>query len=246
MAIEMGSLVGMVGPDDTTYGYLHGRPAAPSGAQWEKAVAQWRQLPSDEGAAFDTDVTLSGADVAPMVTWGNSSDSVVRVDDVVPDPGSATDSVRKRSMEAALSYMGLQPGQRLSELPVNWVFIGSCTNSRLSDLRAAANLARGRKVAAGVQAWVSAGSVPVKRAAEAEGLDRVFTEAGFQWREPGCSLCLASNGERVPPGERSVSTTNRSFVGRQGPGARTHLASPLTAVASAIRGHIADPRRLDG
>lgn len=245
MAIEMGSLIGMVGPDETTYGYLYGRPSAPSGDAWDRAVAHWRGLPTDDRAVFDQDIALDAGNVVPMVTWGNSSDTVVAVDGVVPDPDATADPVRRRSMESALSYMGLRPGQRLSDLPVDWVFIGSCTNSRLSDLRAAAGLVRGRKVATGVQAWVSPGSVPVKRAAEAEGLDRVFTDAGFQWREPGCSLCLAANGECVPAGQRSVSTTNRSFVGRQGKGARTHLASPLTAVASAIRGCIADPRLLE-
>jgi 3-isopropylmalate/(R)-2-methylmalate dehydratase large subunit len=242
LSIELGAKVGMVAPDDVTYAYLEGRRYAPTGALWRDAVAEWRTLASDADAVYDRDVLIDAATVAPQVTWGTSPEHVVPVDQTIPDPTLQPDPGRRRAMERALDYMGLRPGQALAGIPVDRVFIGSCTNSRLSDLRAAADVARGRRVASTVQAWVVPGSETVKREAEAEGLDRIFKEAGFEWREAGCSMCLAVNGETVAPGMRSVSTSNRNFVGRQGPGARTHLASPASAVAAAIAGCIADVR----
>lgn len=244
LSIEMGAKIGMVAPDDTTFEYVAGRRFAPSGALFDRAVAHWRALPSDDDAAFDREEVVDAARVPPTVTWGTSPEHAIAIDAAIPDPAHAADAAQRRSWSAALDYMGLVPGQRLAGTKVDWVFIGSCTNSRLSDLRDAAAVARGRHVAAGVTAWVVPGSERVRRDAEAEGLDRVFRDAGFAWREPGCSMCVAANGERVPPGSRAVSTSNRNFVGRQGPGARTHLASPAMAVAAAVTGAIADVRRL--
>ena len=244
MSIEMGAKIGMVAPDDTTYEYLAGRPMAPSGRLFDQAVAAWRTLPTDPDAVFDAEFVLDAGDVVPQITWGTNPEQVVDITGRVPDPAAERDPARRAAMEAALSYMGLQPGQEMQGLAVDWVFIGSCANSRLSDLREAADVVRGRHVAAGVHAWVVPGSVDVKRAAEAEGLDEVFRSAGFDWREPGCSMCLAANGEVIGPGQRSVSTSNRNFVGRQGPGARTHLAGPAMAAAAAVTGVITDVRRL--
>jgi 3-isopropylmalate/(R)-2-methylmalate dehydratase large subunit len=239
MSIEMGAKIGMIAPDDTAYEYLAGRPMMPNGELFDEAVSAWRELPSDDDAVFDVDQVLDVSGVGPMITWGTLPEQVLPIDGgVVPDPTSETDVERRRGMVAALHYMGLRPGDPIAGTPIDWVFIGSCANGRLSDLRAAADVVRGRRVAARVTAWVVPGSVDVKRAAEAEGLDRTFRDAGFEWREPGCSMCLAANGERVGPGQRSVSTTNRNFVGRQGPEARTHLASPAVAAASAIEGAI--------
>jgi 3-isopropylmalate/(R)-2-methylmalate dehydratase large subunit len=235
LSIEMGAKMGMVAPDEATFAWLAGREFAPKGAQWDAAVTAWRALPSDPGAAFDADHLIDAAAIAPQVTWGNSPEQVLPVTGLVPEPRSAGD-------RAALDYMALEPGRPIAGTAVDWVFIGSCTNSRLSDLRDAAAVIRGRKVAAGVTAWVVPGSETVKRDAEAEGLHRQFLEAGFEWREPGCSLCVAANGEVVPPGKRSVSTSNRNFVGRQGTGSRTHLASPAMAAAAALAGAITDVR----
>ncbi len=243
MSIEMGAKVGLVAPDDLTFEYLHGRHEAPRGALWERAVAHWRTLPSDADAAFDREVSIDCATIAPQITWGTSPEHTIAVDAAIPDPGSAPDGSRRKAWAAALDYMGLEPGRPIAGTPVDRVFIGSCTNSRLSDLRAAAEIARGRRVADRTTAWVVPGSQGVKAQAEAEGLDQVFRDAGFEWREPGCSQCVAANGEVVPPGQRSVSTTNRNFVGRQGPRARTHLASPAMAAAAALEGAIADVRR---
>jgi 3-isopropylmalate/(R)-2-methylmalate dehydratase large subunit len=234
----------MVAPDETTFDYLKGRPLAPAGALWDQAVADWRTLPTDPDAEFDREVRIDVTRIAPQITWGTSPENVIAVDQRIPDPAALDDPDKRGAWEASLDYMGLKAGQPIAGTPVDWVFIGSCTNSRLSDLRAAAAVAKGRKVADGVTAWVVPGSENVKRQAEAEGLDAIFKDAGFQWREPGCSMCLAFNGDRVPPGMRSVSTTNRNFVGRQGPGARTHLASPPMAAAAAIAGCIADVRSL--
>ncbi|KMO32232.1 3-isopropylmalate dehydratase large subunit [Methylobacterium aquaticum] len=243
LSIELGAKIGMVAPDDTTFAYLQGKPYAPRGEAWDRAVAAWRELASDADAVFDREVVIDVALVAPQVTWGTSPEHVVPVDGLIPDPAAEPDPTRARAMAAALDYMGLSPGGPIVGTPVDWVFIGSCTNGRLSDLREAADVARGGRVADGVRAWVVPGSEIVKREAEAEGLDRVFVEAGFEWREPGCSMCLAANGEVVPAGQRSVSTSNRNFVGRQGPRARTHLASPAMAAAAALAGAIADVRR---
>jgi 3-isopropylmalate/(R)-2-methylmalate dehydratase large subunit len=244
LSIEAGAKIGFVAPDETTFAFLKGRSHAPKGDVWEKAVADWRTLPSDADAAFDREVKIDVAKIAPQITWGTSPEHVVAVTERIPDPNSVADPDKKRAMQAALEYMGLEAGAPIAGTPVDWVFIGSCTNSRLSDIQEAAALAKGRKVAAGVTAWVVPGSETIKRQAEEEGLDRILTEAGFQWREPGCSMCLAFNGDRVPPGKRSVSTSNRNFVGRQGPGARTHLASPAMAAAAAITGTISDVRAL--
>ena len=244
LSIEMGAKMGMIAPDDRTYDYLAGRRFAPTGADWDAAVAAWRHLPSDEGAVFDRETVIDAATVAPTVTWGTSPEHAMRIDEAIPDPGAAADEGGRTARRAALDYMGLQPGQPIAGTRVDWVFIGSCTNGRLSDLRQAAAVARGGHVAPGVTAWVVPGSERVRREAEAEGLDRVFTDAGFAWREAGCSMCVAANGERVPPGARSVSTSNRNFVGRQGPGARTHLASPAMAAAAAITGALTDVRTL--
>ncbi len=244
MTIEMGAKIGMVAPDDTTYEYLAGRPMAPSGQLFDEAVSSWRTLPSDPDAAFDIEHLLDANDLAPQITWGTNPEQVVEVTGRAPDPAAENDPVRRQAIESALAYMGLRPGQEMQGLAVDWVFIGSCANSRLSDLREAAGIAKGRHVAPGVRAWVVPGSVDVKLAAEAEGLDQVFRSAGFDWREPGCSMCLAANGDVVGPGRRSVSTSNRNFVGRQGPGARTHLASPAMAAAAAVTGAITDVRRL--
>ncbi|MBK1660223.1 3-isopropylmalate dehydratase large subunit [Paracraurococcus ruber] len=246
MSIEAGGRAGMVAPDETTFAYLHGRPFAPQGADWDDAVARWRQLPSDPGAVFDTEVTLDGSAIEPMVTWGNSPEDALPIHGAIPDPAGAPDAERRGQMERMLAYMGLTPGTPLTEIPVDRVFIGSCTNSRIEDLRAAAEVARGRKVAEGVRAWVVPGSAPVKRQAEAEGLHTVFRAAGFEWREPGCSMCLGTNGDIAAPGERVASTSNRNFMGRQGPGARTHLLSPAMAAAAAVEGRFADVRRLLG
>ena len=245
LSIELGAKMGLIAPDQTTYDYLRGRAYAPQGAMWERAVAAWRQLPSDPDAVFDKEVMIDVEKIIPQVTWGISPEHVIGVDGRIPDPQAIDDPARRAAIETALEYMGLKPGAAIAGTPVDWVFIGSCTNSRLSDLRAAAEIARGRKVARGVRAWVVPGSETVKRDAVAEGLDRIFTDAGFEWREPGCSMCLAANGETVAPGQRSVSTSNRNFVGRQGPRARTHLASPATAAASAISGAIADVRMME-
>jgi len=245
LSIELGAKMGLIAPDEKTYEYIRGRRYAPQGEMWHQAVAAWRQLPSDPDAVFDREVMIDVATIIPQVTWGISPEHVVGVDGHVPDPRAIADPARRAAIEAALDYMGLQAGTPIAGTPVDWVFIGSCTNSRLSDLRAAAEIARGRKVAPGVRAWVVPGSETVKRDAVAEGLDRVFTEAGFEWREPGCSMCLAANGETVAPGQRSVSTSNRNFIGRQGPRARTHLASPAMAAAAAIKGAIADVRTME-
>lgn len=245
LSIEFGAKVGMVAPDDATFEYLAGRRFAPTGQTWERAVAEWRTLPSDDDAVFDREVTIDAGAVRPQITWGNSPQDVLPVDGRIPDPATAA-ADRRPGIEAALDYMGLTPGAPIEGVKVDRVFIGSCTNSRISDLRDAARIAKGRRVAEHVEAWVVPGSEAVKRAAEAEGLDRVFRDSGFQWRAPGCSMCVAANGDRVAPGARCVSTSNRNFVGRQGPGSRTHLASPAMAAAAAVSGHIADVRKLGG
>ncbi|MDN3579039.1 3-isopropylmalate dehydratase large subunit [Chitinimonas viridis] len=243
MAIEAGARAGMVAVDQITIDYLQGRPFSPKGEVWDQAVAHWRTLVSDEGASFDALVELDAGSIAPQVTWGTSPEMVVTVADRVPDPANETDPTRKSGMERALAYMGLQANTPISEIPVDKVFIGSCTNSRIEDLRAAAAVARGHKKAANVKAvLVVPGSGLVKAQAEAEGLDKVFVEAGFEWREPGCSMCLAMNADRLEPGERCASTSNRNFEGRQGQGGRTHLVSPEMAAAAAIAGHFVDVR----
>jgi 3-isopropylmalate/(R)-2-methylmalate dehydratase large subunit len=239
MAIEAGARVGLVAVDDKTIEYVRGRPYAPVGAAWEAAVADWRTLVSDPGAAFDRKITIEATSVRPMVTWGTSPEMVVPVGGCVPDPAMQPDAVRRNGMERALSYMGLEPGQSLATLKIDKVFIGSCTNARIEDLRAAAAVLRGRSVAPTVkQALVVPGSGLVKAQAEAEGLDRIFIEAGFEWREPGCSMCLGMNEDRLAPGERCASTSNRNFEGRQGAGGRTHLVSPASAAAAAITGRL--------
>ena len=245
LSIEFGAKMGMVAPDDKTYEYIKGRRYAPEGAMWEQALRAWKQLPSDANAVFDKEITIDVTEIKPQVTWGISPEHVIGVDGNIPDPKTIDDPARRAALETALDYMGLKAGAPIAGTPVDWVFIGSCTNSRLSDLRAAAEVARGRKVAPGVRAWIVPGSETVKRDAVAEGLDKLFTEAGFEWREPGCSMCLAANGEVVAPGQRSVSTSNRNFIGRQGPRARTHLASPASAAAAAIAGSIADVRTME-
>jgi 3-isopropylmalate/(R)-2-methylmalate dehydratase large subunit len=244
MSIEMGARFGFIAPDDTTFEYLAGRPFAPQGRAFDDALATWRTLHSDDGAAFAGTLALDVSTLRPQVSWGTTPADVVDIDGSVPALADIA-SDRREAAQKAFAYMGLVPGQRLDALPVDVVFIGSCTNARLSDLRAAARVVAGRRAAAGVRAIVVPGSASVRRAAEAEGLDRVFTEAGFEWRAPGCSMCVAINDDAVPPGARCVSTSNRNFEGRQGPGARTHLASPLVAAASAIAGRVADPARLD-
>ena len=244
MSIEAGARAGMIAPDETTFAYLHGRPHAPAGAAWDAALDAWRRLPSDEGAVFDREVALDAAAIAPMVTWGTSPEDASPITGVVPDPASFADPERRDGLVRALDYMGLQPGTALEEVAVDRVFIGSCTNGRISDLRAAAAVAEGRRVAEGVEAWVVPGSTPVRLQAEAEGLDQVFTRAGFQWRGAGCSMCLGTNGEIGRPGQRVASTSNRNFVGRQGRGVRTHLMSPAMAAAAAVTGRLSDVRRL--
>jgi len=244
LSIELGAKIGMVAHDETTLTYVAARRFAPRGEMLDRAAAYWRTLDSDDAAAFDQDMVIDAGEIAPTVTWGTSPEHAIGVEGLIPDPDSQIEPARREAWRAAIDYMGLQPGRPILGTPIDWVFIGSCTNSRLSDLRAAAGLARGRRVADGVTAWVVPGSEQIRREAEAEGLDRVFEAAGFHWREAGCSLCVAANDERVPPGARCVSTSNRNFVGRQGPGARTHLASPAMAVAAAVRGHIADVRTI--
>jgi 3-isopropylmalate/(R)-2-methylmalate dehydratase large subunit len=245
MAIEAGARAGMVAVDDTTIAYLRGRPFAPKGDLWDRAVACWHTLVSDPGAGFDRVVTLDAAAIKPQVTWGTSPEMVNAIDGRVPDPARIEDPSKRKSVERALQYMGLQPNMPISEIRIDKVFIGSCTNSRIEDLRAAAEVVKGRRVAANVKlAMVVPGSGPVKRQAETEGLDRVFREAGFEWREPGCSMCLAMNDDRLEPGERCASTSNRNFEGRQGAGGRTHLVSPAMAAAAAIAGRFVDVRQL--
>ena len=242
MSIEAGARAGLIAPDETTYAYVKGRPHAPKAGQWEAALAHWRTLPSDPGATYDKEVSIDAASLVPHVTWGTSPQDVAPVTGRVPDPAQEPDAGRRAAIERALAYMGLQPGTRIADVRIDKVFIGSCTNGRIEDLRAAARIASGRKVAAHVQALVVPGSGLVKEQAEQEGLDKVFRAAGFEWREPGCSMCLAMNADRLEPGERCGSTSNRNFEGRQGRGGRTHLMSPEMAAASAIAGTIADPR----
>jgi 3-isopropylmalate/(R)-2-methylmalate dehydratase large subunit len=245
MTIEGGARAGLIAPDDTTFDYLRGRPYAPKGAAWEQALAYWKTLPSDKGAAFDRDVTLNAGEIAPMVTWGTSPEDVLPVTGRVPDPRDAKDEAKRAAMTRSLEYMGLAPGTPLADIKIDRVFIGSCTNGRIEDLREAAYIAQGRKVAPGVNAMVVPGSGLVKDMAEAEGLDKIFLAAGFEWREPGCSMCLAMNADKLNPGEHCASTSNRNFEGRQGRGGRTHLMSPAMAAAAAVSGRIADVRKLD-
>ncbi|MFQ6018369.1 MAG: 3-isopropylmalate dehydratase large subunit [Kiloniellaceae bacterium] len=244
MSIEAGARAGLIAPDETTFAYLEGRVMAPKAGQWEQAVAYWETLPSDEGAAYETEVRLSASDIEPQVTWGTSPEDVVPVSGHVPDPGDAADADKRRAMERSLEYMGLTAGTPISEVAVDTVFIGSCTNGRIEDLRQVAAVVEGRRVAASVYAMIVPGSGLVKHQAEQEGLDRIFKEAGFDWREPGCSMCLAMNADRLQPGERCASTSNRNFEGRQGRGGRTHLMSPAMAAAAALTGRITDVREL--
>jgi len=245
MAIEAGARAGMVAVDDTTIEYIKGRPFAPKGDQWEKAAAYWRTLRSDEGAVFDRVVTLDAAQIKPQVTWGTSPEMVTTIDGRVPDPAQITDTVKRQDMEHALKYMGLAPNTPIREIRPDKIFIGSCTNSRIEDLRAAAAVVKGRHIAASIKlAMVVPGSGLVKQQAEQEGLDRIFRAAGFEWREPGCSMCLAMNDDRLEPGERCASTSNRNFEGRQGAGGRTHLVSPAMAAAAAVAGHFVDVREV--
>ena len=244
MAIEAGARAGMIAPDQTTYDYLADRPMTPKGDHWDRAVAYWQTLPSDDGAVYDVEITLAAEDIAPTVTWGTSPEDALAITDAVPNPEKEKDVNKRAKMERAIAYMGLIPGQKLTDIKVDTVFIGSCTNSRIEDLRAAAALAEGRKVADGMRALVVPGSGLVKEQAEAEGLDKVFIDAGFEWREPGCSMCLAMNADKLADGERCASTSNRNFEGRQGRGGRTHLVSPQMAVAAALSGHLADVRNI--
>ncbi len=245
MAIEGGARAGLIAPDETTFAYIKGRPMAPKGADWDKAVAYWRTLVTDPGAVYDKTVVINAAEIAPNVTWGTSPEDVVAITDVVPDPMSFADPSKQTAAQKSLDYMGLVPGQRMADVEVQNIFIGSCTNSRIEDLRAAAAVLKGRHKAANVK-WgiVVPGSGLVKAQAEAEGLDRIFIDAGLEWREPGCSACLGMNPDKVPAGERCASTSNRNFVGRQGPGARTHLVSPAMAAAAAVTGKLTDVRDL--
>ncbi len=244
MTIEAGARAGLIAPDETTFAYVQGRPMAPKGAAWENAVAYWRTLVTDEGAHFDTEIVLNAADLVPQVTWGTSPEDVIPITGRVPDPAAITDEAKRRAAIRALDYMGLTAGMKATDIKVDVVFIGSCTNGRIEDLRAAAAILDGRKVASGVQVLVVPGSGLVKEQAEAEGLDAVFREAGAEWREPGCSMCLAMNADQLQPGQRSASTSNRNFEGRQGRGGRTHLVSPAMAAAAAVTGTLTDVRAL--
>jgi 3-isopropylmalate/(R)-2-methylmalate dehydratase large subunit len=244
MSIEAGARAGMIAPDDTTYAYLHGRPRVPQGKQWEAALAWWKTLPSDADAAFDKVLDFDVSKLAPQVTWGTNPGMVTGVDGRVPDPAAARDANEKEAWQRALAYMGLKPGTPMTEVKIDAVFIGSCTNSRIEDLREAAGTMQGRKVAPGVRVLVVPGSGLVRKQAEAEGLHRVFLDAGCEWREPGCSMCLGMNPDILSPGERCASTSNRNFEGRQGSGGRTHLVSPAMAAAAAVTGHFVDVRRL--
>jgi 3-isopropylmalate/(R)-2-methylmalate dehydratase large subunit len=247
MSIEAGARSGLIAPDEATFAYLKGRPYAPVGAEWDQAVAWWRSLATDPGAKFDKSVIIQARDVEPTVTWGTSPEDTVPIGGVVPAPESFADASKREAVRVSLDYMGLTPGTRMQDIAVQNVFIGSCTNSRIEDLRAAAEVLRGRKKAENVKwAIVVPGSGLVKAQAEAEGLDRVFIEAGLEWREPGCSACLGMNPDKVPAGERCASTSNRNFTGRQGPGARTHLVSPAMAAAAAVTGRLTDVRELVG
>ena len=244
MTIEAGARAGLMAPDDKTFSYLKGRPMAPQGAQWDAALAYWRTLQSDDGAVYDREVRIDAADIVPQVTWGTSPEDVVPITGAVPDPQDAPTEAKRAAMRRSLDYMGLAPGTRMTDVTIDNVFIGSCTNSRIEDLRAAADILRGRRVADHVDAMVSPGSSLIKQQAEAEGLDQVFIAAGFQWRESGCSMCLGMNPDRVPPGKRCASTSNRNFEGRQGRDARTHLVSPAMAAAAAVTGRLSDARQL--
>lgn len=242
MSIEAGARAGMIAPDATTFAYLKGRPESPRGSAWEEAVAEWSKLPSDPEAKFDRELTIAASDLVPFVTWGTNPGMVVPVTGKVPDPADARSDIERRAFERALEYMALKPGTRMEDISIDRVFIGSCTNARIEDLRAAAKVVTGRKVNSSVRAMVVPGSQHVKAAAEEEGLDRIFREAGFEWREPGCSMCLGMNPDILTPGERCASTSNRNFEGRQGRGGRTHLVSPIMAAAAAIAGHFTDIR----
>lgn len=242
MSIEAGARAGLIAPDGKTFAYLKGRPRAPQGANWDKAVAYWSSLPSDPGAAYDVEINLKAEDIPPLVTWGTSPQDVLPITDCVPDPAHVADPHKKAAMERALDYMGLKPGERLTDVAVDKVFIGSCTNARIEDLREVAKIVDGKHVLSSVQAMIVPGSGLVKAQAEKEGLDQIFVKAGFEWREPGCSLCLGMNEDRLQPGERCASTSNRNFEGRQGRGARTHLMSPAMAAAAALTGKLTDIR----
>ncbi len=244
MAIEGGARAGLIAPDDTTYEYLAGRRFAPKGAAWDAAVERWKQLPTDDGATYDKEVSIDATELEPMVTFGTNPGMGIPISAPVPDPSSVSDPLERETLAKALRYMDLEPGKPLLGRKIDVVFIGSCTNSRITDLRAAAGVLKGRKVAEGVRCMIVPGSQPIKRQAEAEGLDKIFTEAGAEWREAGCSMCIAMNGDQLQPGEYSVSTSNRNFEGRQGAGGRTFLASPLTAAASAVTGVVTDVRTL--
>ena len=244
MTIEAGARAGLIAPDEKTFEYLKGRPKSPKGSTWEASVEHWKTLKTDNDASFDIEITLQGGDIIPQVTWGTSPEDVLPITERVPHPTDETDPNRRNKMERSLEYMGLEPGLPLKEIRIDRMFIGSCTNSRIEDLRAAAQVADGRKVADHVSAMVVPGSGLVKEQAEQEGLDKVFIEAGFDWREPGCSMCLGMNADKLEPGERSASTSNRNFEGRQGPGGRTHLLSPAMAAAAAIKGYLTDVRDL--
>ena len=244
MTIEAGARAGLIAPDDTTFAYLKGRPRAPKDDHWRQALEYWRTLPSDPGARYDNEVELDVSDIVPLTTWGTSPEDVVPITGVVPDPGDTDDEAKAASMRRALEYMGLRPGMAMRDVSVDRVFVGSCTNGRIEDLRAVAAVAKGRKVAAGVRAMVVPGSGLVKQQAEAEGIADILRSAGFEWREPGCSMCLAMNTDRLEPGERCASTTNRNFQGRQGRGGRTHLLSPAMAAAAAVTGRLTDVREL--
>jgi 3-isopropylmalate/(R)-2-methylmalate dehydratase large subunit len=244
MSIEGGARAGMVAPDDATFEYVAGREFAPQGEAWERAVADWRNLPTDEGATFDTEITLDAGALEPMITYGTNPGMGMKITDRVPDPADVKDANQKLALEKALKYMDLRPGQPLLGQKVDVVFIGSCTNSRISDLRLAASLLKGRRVADGLRVMVVPGSQDVKKQAEQEGLDRIFKDAGADWREAGCSMCIAMNGDQLEPGQYAVSTSNRNFEGRQGKGGRTFLASPLTAAATALTGKVTDVRTL--
>jgi len=244
MAIEAGARAGMIAPDEKTFAYLKGRPMAPSGELWDQAVSWWQSLPSDAGAKYDTEITLKAAEIEPTVTWGTSPEDALPITAEVPDPKKISDMARRAKIERAIEYMGVQAGMKLTDIKIDTVFIGSCTNSRIEDLRAAAAIADGQKVKDGIRAMVVPGSGLVKQQAEEEGLDKIFIASGFEWREPGCSMCLAMNADKLSPGERCASTSNRNFEGRQGRGGRTHLVSPQMAVAAAINGHLSDVRSL--